>query len=101
MPDHIRVDYDELANISAAFSAQAEAIGEMERAVQNSMNTLQGGGWIGEGANAFYDEMETLVLPAIQQLHQALDETSHVVNEVAQKMEEAESESSTYFAMQT
>lgn len=56
------------------------------------METLQRGDWIGEGADKFYQEMESQVLPAMERLHRALDQGARTAKQMDRVMEDAEVE---------
>ena len=68
----VRADYDQLREIRDRFARDAATIREMRRALSREQDTLAGGDWVGEGARAFYDEMDHLVLPRIDRLGDAL-----------------------------
>ena len=68
MTDVIRVDYEALQQVADKFGYEAEAIQALLTAVRGSMNPLEGGGWIGKGSDAFFGEMNSDILPAVQRL---------------------------------
>lgn len=98
MPDRVRADYDELSNIAARFASQSEAVTEIEHRLLDQISALQGGGWLGQGANAFYEELEGLVLPAVRKLCESLEETGTIIGEVARTLQDAEGEAAALFA---
>jgi len=86
----VRSDYDALKQVAQSFSQQAAAVGQTLQQVRSQKETLQGGDWIGQGANAFYNEMDSSVLPTIQRLQRALDESARIVGQISQVMKQAE-----------
>jgi WXG100 family type VII secretion target len=92
MADKIVVDYNALQQVGNSFSQQEQEINNMLKKIQSQVDALQGGGWIGKGANAFYNEMHNELLPAIQRLVKALEEGQHVVAQMAQQFQNAEEE---------
>ncbi len=88
----VRADYEALKNIARSFSQQADATARSLRSLKGQMDTLQGGDWIGQGANAFYAEMNDQVLPTIQRLHSALQTSADVTQKISQAMKAAEDE---------
>jgi WXG100 family type VII secretion target len=92
MSERIEANYDDLANIDNRFLAQAGVVEQLMSTLSNQMGHLQGGGWIGRGANAFYTEMDQLVLPSMQRLRQALEEASRTTRQVITTFENAETE---------
>ena len=57
MPSNrVRVDHDQLAQISRGFQTESDSAKSLIQSVRQSMDTLQGGDWVGPGATAFYAE---------------------------------------------
>jgi WXG100 family type VII secretion target len=90
----IRIDHDQMGQISQVFSAQNSAIAGVNNKLKSAQETLQNGDWIGKGADAFYKEMEGDVNPAMKRLEQAMEEAAHVTKQIGQIMNGAEEESS-------
>lgn len=93
----IRSDRDELAKIGSSFSKASSAIAGVNRKIKSSQDTLEGGDWIGRGANAFYKEMNGDVNPAMKRLEKALGEAARITKQIAQIMQQAEEDSSRLF----
>ncbi len=64
----IQANYDELETIAGRFGSQAEANAELHSRVQHCVQALQQGEWEGEGATAFFDEMDGQMFPAKAQI---------------------------------
>ena len=92
--DLIRVDYDALAEIAARFAQQAQQAQQVFQAISSSKGQLEQGGWEGRGADSFYAEMESDVLPAVNRLHQALNEASAITSKISQIWQQADEEAS-------
>ena len=88
----VRADYDALTRIANKFEQEAGASGQMLRSLRGQMQTLQGGDWVGKGANAFYAEMSGELLPALQRLMRALEAAAQTTQRINQKMQQAEEE---------
>lgn len=88
----IRGDHDALAKIAQGFAKESASTQRSLRKIKQSMDTLQGGDWIGKGANAFYKEMEGDVLPAVQRLESALGRANQVTRQISSILQEAEEE---------
>ena len=97
MADEIRADYDQLQEIATRFANQSQAVQEMLQQVRNSMSKLEDGGWIGRGSDAFFNEMNSEVLPATERLRHALEEGAQATNRIAQIIRQAEDEASSPF----
>lgn len=97
MSVEIRIEYDQMQQVTTRFANQAQAIAEMLQQVRSSMQNLQNGGWIGRGANAFFTEMEEKVLPATERLQQRLMDGSRVSQTVTVTIRQAEEEAGALF----
>ena len=95
--DIIQAQYDQLEQIAARFGRQAEATAQMQGRVQQSLRALQAGGWEGRGAAAFFGEMNGEVLPAVQRLSAALQQSQQVTRQIVQVLRTSEEEASRPF----
>jgi len=86
----VRSDYDALKQVAQSFSQQAQATAQTLQQVRSQKETLQGGDWIGQGATAFYSEMDSQVLPTVQRLQRALEESARITSQISQIMKQAE-----------
>ena len=97
MADIIQADYERLEEIASRFGQKAEATAQTSAQVGQVMGSLQGGGWIGQGAEAFYAEMDGLVLPGMQRLAEAMEQARSVMLQIRDIVKEAEEEASAPF----
>jgi WXG100 family type VII secretion target len=97
MTDEIRADYEEMEQIATRFSTQSQAIQQMMQKVRGSMEKLENGDWIGRGSDAFFNEMNSDILPAVQRLVEALEEGGRTTKDIAQTVQQAEEEASSRF----
>ncbi len=88
----VRVDHDQLAQISRGFQTESDSAKSLIKSVRQSMDTLQGGDWVGPGATAFYAEMTGDVLPSLNRLSSALGEASRVTQRISAAFRQAEDE---------
>jgi WXG100 family type VII secretion target len=95
----VRADYDGLAKLSQSFSRQAAETEKTIQLLQRCAQTLQSGDWIGQGARAFYAEMDHEVLPSLKRLSTALAQADRVTRQVSQIMQQAEQEAASFFRM--
>ena len=91
-PAVVRADYAELARMAACFAQQAEQSRRMLQRVRSEQATLQGGDWLGKGAQAFYAEMNGQVVPTLNRLVRAMEEAQRVTLQVSRLLKEAEDE---------
>ena len=90
----VRTDHTQLNQISQTFQREADQTKQMIQSIRRSMDVLQGGDWIGKGATAFYQEMQSSVMPSLQRLASALDAASKATRTIGQVMKQAEGEAS-------
>jgi WXG100 family type VII secretion target len=93
----IQANYDELAQIRDRFTQRSDQVEQIFNKINSCVDQMQNGRWTGRGANAFFQEMQDLVFPGIQQLRNALQEASRVTQQASEKMRSAEEEASTHF----
>ncbi|HLF03072.1 MAG TPA: WXG100 family type VII secretion target [Anaerolineales bacterium] len=93
----VRSDHDQLKQIQSTFSKKADDINQMNQNIKSCLQTLEGGDWIGKGATAFFQEMNSSIMPALQKLQRALGEASRVTQQISQVMQDAENETSNVF----
>ena len=72
----VQADYDELASIANQFAQESSAAEQLMNQITNLVGQLEGGGWMGRGAQAFYAEMHDEVEPGLRRLVQALEDFS-------------------------
>jgi WXG100 family type VII secretion target len=93
MADHVEVNYEQMQSVRNSFEQQSQDIQNMLKKIESQIDHLRGGEWIGQGANSFYDEMDSELLPAVQRLQQALQEGSQVIGQLVETFKQAEEES--------
>jgi WXG100 family type VII secretion target len=92
MAEQVQANYDSLNQLQQRFAQLANDVQEMEGRIRRQEGTLRQGGWVGRGSQAFFTEMEDLVIPAIGRLQNALEEGGQVLGRVASLFAEAEDE---------
>jgi WXG100 family type VII secretion target len=88
--DKIRADYDSLRQIAQRFGQQAEETRKTLRNLEQAVNTLKQGDWIGEGARKFYNEFDSAVLPSLKRLQSALENAGQTTKKMDDVMRQAE-----------
>lgn len=96
MADLLEADYDILEQVARRFSQQSDEIQQTFQNIRNHMNQLQNS-WEGRGSQAFFAEMQEEVVPAINRLHQALDDAGTITKKVAETLNQAEEEAGNSF----
>jgi WXG100 family type VII secretion target len=93
----IQCKYDVLDNIATRFGTQAETTLELYTRVQRTYQTLTQDGWEGRGCEAFVNEMDGELLPAVLRLGLALDTAQTVTLEAIAILRAAEEEAARLF----
>ncbi|MCB9105668.1 MAG: WXG100 family type VII secretion target [Anaerolineales bacterium] len=93
MSNTIQADYEQLESIAGNFGKEADNSTAMTARVRKSYEDLKNGGWLGRGAEAFFNEMDSEILPALERFFAALEKgqsvTQQIVGDVRQTEEEA------------
>jgi WXG100 family type VII secretion target len=88
----IRANYDQLNQVSSAFRKNVDASVRTLQMIKSNKDVLQGGDWVGQGATAFYREMDDSVLPTLQRLINALETAASSTSQISAIMKQAEDE---------
>jgi WXG100 family type VII secretion target len=96
MADEVKVNPDELADVQREFQNQSMSIQDMLQKTRQSMDQLEPD-WVGLGSDAFFEEMQGEVLPAVQRLQQALEQAGMVTGEILNIFQQADEEASSPF----
>lgn len=94
--DEFQCMYDRMEELSKSFNTQAEVVQQMLQNLTNHMEDLKPD-WIGKGSDAFFNEMESEVLPALQRLQVALEDGGQMTARVNQVVETAEQQAQAQF----
>jgi uncharacterized protein YukE len=94
----IKLDFDIFPKIESSFRAQGEATQKTIGNLSKTLEQLRGGDWFGEGASAFFKEMDGEVIPAMKRLKKTLDEGDRVSKEIEKVQHETESLITTLFS---
>ncbi len=95
--DIIQARYDTLASVASRFGDQAQTNSDLLALVHQATRPLEAGGWQGRGSAAFFVEMNTQILPALQRLSSAFQEGDRVTLHIAKVLREAEEEAAKPF----
>lgn len=95
--DTIQARYDTLEMLAGRFDAYGQAQRQMIQGIRQRMDVLRNGGWIGKGSTAFFTEMDDEVLPALQRLAAALDQSHTTTHKIADVLRAAEEEAAQPF----
>ncbi len=94
-----QLNYDEMTAIAKKFKDEGEDIARLHATTRQKVRDLFKD-WVGEGADKFFDEMETKLLPAVQRLSQALFHSQDATNEIMKIIQSADEETVGFFRNQ-
>ncbi len=100
-PSRVRADYEKLAQIAKSFNQQSDTVSQTLNDLKQKMSVLQGKDWIGKGADKFYGEMSSSVLPMLKRLAAALEQSARTTQKISQVMKQAENEAAAILKDQT
>lgn len=95
--DKVQFQYEQLEKIAQSANTHADGAAAMRQRLAQHMQTLVDGGWFGEGAEVFYNEMEQQIFPAVTRLERALEALGGVVLRASDMMREAEEQAANGF----
>ena len=85
----IRAKYDELESVAQAFDNLSIRTQTTTRNLTDARNGLNGE-WVGFGAERFFGEMESDIIPSMQKLENALAHVANLIREISYKFAETE-----------
>lgn len=98
MSDHnIEIHYEEMDEIIKVFEERMTQTEQLMKLVQGGVEDLRQGGWKGEHAERFYQEMDNRTLPALQHLTIALQTSADVAQKISATFQQAEEEAASLF----
>jgi WXG100 family type VII secretion target len=80
--------------VANRLSNEAQEIAQLKQQFSNQVDDLHGKGWVGQAADKFYEEMESLIMPSLARLAASLQHASAVSTEIVGIYQTAESEAS-------
>lgn len=93
----IQCDYDGFSSVANDFAKESGQTEQLLNTVKQCVDKLEGGAWIGVGAEAFYAEMRDLVVPAMDRLRNVLNDASEAAKRIADIFKGAEEEAGSIF----
>lgn len=100
MADRTELNGEQLAQIAKKFQSEADELNQLLSQTRNKIGTLRSSGWVGRGSDQFYNEMESLVLPAVQRLVAALNAASNQVNAIMKIYDDAQNQAQSLYKLE-
>ena len=88
----IQARYDELEIIASRLGEMVERNVALDHHLRQPVEALIGGGWQGLGSDAFFDEMGSTLLPALDRLTNSFEKSQQTLRQVIKMLQEAEQE---------
>ncbi len=98
MSNLIQVNYEEMQSIVSMLETEKADIQQLYQKTKQMADALHGSQWIGEGADRFYEEMNTIALPRTQKMIAALEVAASVAGQIMQIVQQADEETKGYFS---
>ncbi len=96
----VRAHYEQLNQIARQFGEHGNQAQQTLNQLRQQMDVLQGGDWLGNGAKAFYAEMNQAILPTLRRLANALQAAQRVTQQISGEMKSAEDAAAACFRLQ-
>jgi WXG100 family type VII secretion target len=80
---------EQLQEIAVMFQMEAECVGKVLQDLAAKTDSLRGYGWIGLGAEAYFDEFDNHIQPTLKAVIAFLDAQSSDASKVAQQVDQA------------
>ncbi|MCS6992288.1 MAG: WXG100 family type VII secretion target [Anaerolineales bacterium] len=93
----LQVNYDEMQGIIKLLEAEEQEHRALLQQTKSKVDALHGDGWVGQGADQFFNEMNGTVLPAHQKMVHALDVAGKVASQIVQIIRSADEETRGFF----
>lgn len=88
----VQAQYDQLTQVASRFGKQSEVVDQINSQIRQSYESLANGGWMGDAAKAFFDEMQREIFPTMQRLTSVLREAQTVTQQISTIFQQAEQE---------
>jgi WXG100 family type VII secretion target len=86
--DLFQANSEVLQEVAQMFTQQADALRETLQRFTATAEDIRDHAWIGLGANTFFDEFDTVLVPQAEQIITNLESSAERINKVAQTIED-------------
>ncbi len=87
----VLVNYEMMKKFQNSFKGQEAATQQSIQKISKVVEQLRGKDWIGEGANKFFSDMDSIYFPAMKRLQNAMAEGDKVTKEIEKIQHDTES----------
>jgi WXG100 family type VII secretion target len=92
-----KLNYDDLNSIVGKFKTEAQEIDGLLKQTKGKVESLHNNQWVGQGSEKFFSEMESLVLPAVSRLVDALNHAADIAQKIADTIRRFDEETKSFF----
>jgi WXG100 family type VII secretion target len=92
-----KLNYDDMNSIVGKFKTEAQEIDGLLKQTKGKVESLHNNQWVGQGSEKFFSEMESLVLPAVSRLVDALNHAADVAQKIADTIRRFDEETKSFF----
>jgi WXG100 family type VII secretion target len=96
MSDQVQVNYEQMNEVSTRFAKQADVVQTMLQMLLGKLDPLKGGSFMGQAADAFYAEMDDVLLPAVRKLYDLLSDSNATAKDVSQVFHKADNDAASH-----
>lgn len=93
-----QVNYDEMQAIIKSLEVEEDELKALFNQTKSKVESLHGNQWVGEAADRFFNEMESIVLPKTSKMIYAVDVAGQVAKQIVQIIHQADEETKSFFA---
>jgi WXG100 family type VII secretion target len=93
----VQSDEEQLEDVVARFYNQAFIAQKLYEALNNRLEVIRGGAWIGPNANRFCAHMTDELVPALMRLEKAMHAAGDTVKQVQKIIRDADEQNKSYF----
>lgn len=88
----VRAAHEDLKQIATLFQQEGDNAQQTLAQLRQNLDQLQGGGWKGRGATAFFQEMNSSILPSLRNLQRALEQAGRVTTQISARLRQCEAD---------
>lgn len=93
----IQADYEQLRDVILKFQMEVDQVEQLAQRMENALLRLESGGWVGRGADAFYNEMYSLLMPGTKRLVAGLLDAGMATARIVECFQKAEEDAARLF----
>jgi WXG100 family type VII secretion target len=93
----VLVNYEMMKKFRSSFKGQEASTQQSIQKITKVVEQLRQGDWIGEGANQFFSDMDSIYFPAMKRLQNVMTEGDRVSNEIEKIQHDTESQITSLF----